>query len=182
MKPKTAPPCPPRTWVITKKLDETAIVITQEDINFGRGPAYTAGKFLCYRADDPSKKPAFMRIYAQLPMYGTEFSKPGTRAEQAVPTKSITELVALKRLKKMGCDVVPDLLGFQEETQGPHGFVPGGYITHVVWEKVPGEPLDYEEFWKMNDCMRDSIQRKFREAYSYVHPNLFFYLSCLKLT
>jgi hypothetical protein len=51
-------------------------------------------------------------------MYGTEFFKSGTREEQAVPTRSITELVALKRRKKMGCDIVPDLLGFQEETPG----------------------------------------------------------------
>lgn len=178
------PALPRRTWVITEKLDETAIVITQEDIKFGRGPAYTAGKFLCRRADDPSEKPAFMRIYAQLPKYGTEFSKPTTRAGQAVPTKPIIELLALKRLKKLGCDVVPDLLGFQEKTQGSDGFVPGGFITYVVWEKVPGAPLDYDEFWEMSDQTRDSIQKKFRDVYSYVHRVLSFYLPCvgLKLT
>ena len=123
-----------------------------------------------------------MRIYAQISMDGTELSKSETRAKQAVPMKPITELVALKRLKKMGCDVVPDLLGFQEETQGPDGFVPGGFITFVVWEKVAGEPLGYDEFWNMNYNMRDSIRRKFRATYPYVHPTLFFYFSCLKLT
>lgn len=40
----------------------------------------------------------------------------------------------------MGCEVVPDLLGFQEETQGPGGFVPGGYITYVVWESSQESP------------------------------------------
>ncbi|CAI7586082.1 unnamed protein product [Penicillium palitans] len=109
------PALPCQTWVITQKLEETALFINQEHIKFGRGPGYTA--------------------------------------------------VALKRLKKMGCDVVPDLLGFQEETQGPDGFVPGGFITFVVWEKVAGEPLDYDEFWNMNDNMRDSIRRKFRATY-----------------
>lgn len=123
-----------------------------------------------------------MRIYAQISMDGTELSKSETRAKQAVPMKPITELVALKRLKKMGCDVVLDLLGFQEETQGPDGFVPGGFITFVVWEKVAGEPLGYDEFWNMNYNMRDSIRRKFRATYPYVHPTLFFYFSCLKLT
>ncbi|KAF4770945.1 hypothetical protein HAV15_012436 [Penicillium sp. str.  len=98
-------------------------------------------------------------------MDGTELSKSETRAKQAVPMKPITELVALKRLKKMGCDVVLDLLGFQEETQGPDGFVPGGFITFVVWEKVAGEPLGYDEFWNMNYNMRDSIRRKFRATY-----------------
>ncbi|KAJ5704585.1 hypothetical protein N7536_000274 [Penicillium majusculum] len=106
----SALPC--RTWVITQKLEETALSINQEDIKFGRGPGYTAGKFLCYSADDSSKKPAFMRIYAQIPMDGTE-----------------------------------------------------GFITFVVWEKVAGEPLDYDEFWNMNYNMRDSIRRKFRATY-----------------
>lgn len=81
------PALPRRTWVISKKLGETAIVMNQEGINYGRGTGYTAGNFLCNRADDPSKKPAFTRIYAQLPMYGTEYSKPESRAQQAVPTK-----------------------------------------------------------------------------------------------
>ncbi|KAJ5403068.1 uncharacterized protein N7487_008964 [Penicillium crustosum] len=129
-----------------------------ENISFGRDPGYTAGKFLCYGADDSSKKPAFMRIYSQIPLDGTEFSKPETRAKQAVPMKPIAELVALKRLKRMGWDVVPGLLGFQEETQGPDGFFPGGFITFVVWEKVAGEPLDYDGFWNMNYNMRDSIR------------------------
>lgn len=65
------PALPCQTWVITQKLEETALFINQEHIKFGRGPGYTAGKFLCYSADDSSKKPAFMRIYAQIPMDGT---------------------------------------------------------------------------------------------------------------
>lgn len=65
------PALPCQTWVITQKLEETALFINQEDIKFGRGPGYTAGKFLCFSADDSSKKPACMRIYAQISMDGT---------------------------------------------------------------------------------------------------------------
>lgn len=112
-----------------------------------------------------------MRIYAQIPMDVTEFSKSETRAKQAISTKPITELVALKRLRKMGCDVVPDLLGFQEETQGPDGFVLGGFITFVVWEKVAGEPLDYDEFWNMNYNMRDSIRSSAQSTRLSIQPS-----------
>lgn len=60
--------------------------------------------------------------------------------------------------------------------------VPGVFITFVVWENVPGEPLDYQEFWNMNDYMRESIRSKFCAAYPYVHPTLSFYFSSQRLT
>lgn len=114
----------------------------QEDTKLRSGRGFAAGKFLCYATEDPAKTPAFMRIYAQLPIAGTEWSSPNARRLQAA-TKSINELVVMKRLKKMGCRVVPDLLGYQEDKQGPDDFVPGGFITYLVWQKVPGESLEY---------------------------------------
>lgn len=158
---------PARTWVITEGLEERAIIMTQHDMDLQRGEGWTAGKFLCYDAADPQKTPAFMRIYAQLPIAGTEWSRPSTRAQQAA-TKKITELVVFKLLKKLGCAVAPDLLGYQEEKQGPGDTVPGGFITYLVWEKVPGESLDYEEFWKMSLRSRNAIRAKFRKVYPYV--------------
>jgi hypothetical protein len=65
--------------------------------------------------------------------------------------------VALKRLKKMCCDVVPTCSVFKRKCNGP--VVPGGFITFVVWENAPREPLDYQEFWNMNDYMRESIRK-----------------------
>lgn len=73
--------------------------------------------------------------------------------------------MTLKALKELGCDVVPDLLAYQEGKQGEDSIVPGVYITYVVWDKVPGEPLNAEEFWKLDLESRQAIRDKFREAY-----------------
>ncbi|KAJ5214688.1 hypothetical protein N7449_001857 [Penicillium cf. viridicatum] len=45
---------------------------------------------------------------------------------------------------------------FKRKRKGP--MVPGVFITFFVRENVPGEPLDYQEFWNMNDYMRESIR------------------------
>lgn len=41
----------------------------------------------------------------------------------------------------------------------------GGFITYVVWDKVPGEPLNAEEFWGLDLESRQAIRDKFREAF-----------------
>lgn len=45
-----------QTWVIAEKLEETTLLVTQEDIDGGLGPAFTVAKFLCHRKGDPTKK------------------------------------------------------------------------------------------------------------------------------
>jgi hypothetical protein len=68
--------------------------------------------------------------------------------------------------KKMGCDVVPDLLAYQGRKQDQDSIVPGGYITYVVWDKVPGEPLSADEFWELDLESCKAIREKFREFFS----------------
>ncbi|KAJ5608531.1 hypothetical protein N7537_005150 [Penicillium hordei] len=41
--------------------------------------------------------------------------------------------------------------------------VPGGFITFVVWENAPREPLDYQEFWNMNDYMQTKFNAYIRK-------------------
>ncbi|RMJ24460.1 hypothetical protein PHISP_04678 [Aspergillus sp. HF37] len=155
---------PRQAWVITEKLSERAMQMRQDDIDDNLGPPFTAAKCLCHRANNPAKV-AFMRIYAQIPIVGTEFQKPKGRAKQAAPPCTHAELTALKALKKMRCSVVPDLLGYQEGVQDQDGPVPGGYITHVVWDKVPGEPLRPETFWSLEFPSREKIRAQFRKVY-----------------
>lgn len=121
---------PSQTWVITEKLEETSRLMTKKDIDDGLGPPFTAAKFLCHRKNDPAKKPAFMRMYNQIPIAGTECLNSGIRANQAVPPIQHPELTALTTLKKMACKVVPDLLGYQEGQQGHDDIVPRG-ICHL---------------------------------------------------
>lgn len=155
---------PRQTWVITKKLSERAMQMRQKDIDDNLGPPFTAAKCLCHLADDPAKV-AFMRIYAQIPIVGTEFQRREVKAKQAAPPRTHAELTALKALKKIRCGIVPDLFGYQEGVQNQDGPVPGGYITHVVWDKVPGEPLSPETFWSLEFPSREEIRAQFRKVY-----------------
>ncbi|KAJ5906397.1 uncharacterized protein N7473_003313 [Penicillium subrubescens] len=158
---------PTRTWIITKKLKELSFFMTQQDINDGHKPGFAAAKFLCHPKDDPNKL-AFMRIYRQIPISGFESAPSSIRASQAVPQKPNRELAAFKELKHLACPVVPQLLGYQEGTQGDNEIVPGGYEISIVWEKVPGEPLSQDYFWSLNEQQRDSIREEFRRVYRQV--------------
>jgi hypothetical protein len=153
-----------RTWVITKKLSERAVPMTDHDVKMGRGSARTVGKFLCHLIGDPNQM-AFMRIYQQIPLSGTEDANRDTLARQAVPPEVCGELECFKLFQYGRCDVVPRFLGHAESTQGDHDLLPGGYIRYVVWEKVPGEPLTEEFFWGLDDTARKEIRSKFRAAY-----------------
>jgi hypothetical protein len=155
---------PSRTWIITEKLEELSFFMTQRDINDGHKPGFAAAKFVCHPKDDPSKL-AFMRIYRQIPICGFESAPSSIRASQAVPQKPNRELAAFKELKHLACPVVPQLLGYQEGTQGDNEIVPGGYEISIVWEKVPGEPLSQDYFWSLNEQQRDRIREEFRRVY-----------------
>ena len=137
-----------QTWKTTQKLPERAFFLTQTDVDEGHGSPFTAGKYLCRRKEDPAKM-AFMRIYQQIPIVCTEGAKTSIRAQQATPTDPYPELetlMAAKKLRPLGCDVVPDLLGYGQGTQEADDIVPGGHITYVIWDKVPGDSLTQERF------------------------------------
>lgn len=126
------PNLPCQTWVIDKKFSERSDPMTQEEVNDGLGAPFTAGKFLCYRKEDPSKK-AFMRIYLQIPITGTQYRSPQIRRQQAVEAQLHSELTILAALKQSGCEVVPELLAYQNSKQGEDGIVPagGGGVRHL---------------------------------------------------
>lgn len=153
-----------RTWVITEKLSERAAPLTDHDVKVGRGSAKTVGKFLCHLAEDANQI-AFMRIYQQIPITGTEGADHDILARQAVPPGVCGELESFKLLQTRRCNAVPSFLGYAESTQGDDDLVPGGYIRYLVLEKVPGEPLTKEFFWSLDDTARKDIRSKFRVAY-----------------
>ncbi|CAI7581088.1 unnamed protein product [Penicillium crustosum] len=166
------------TWVIDKKLNEVSCMTTREDLDSGRTvPSYTMGKFLCHRVGALAES-AFMRIYSQVPIEDTQFLSSEVRAQQAVPSYQHSEIMALKGFKEGGCTVVPELLGYSETVQGKDGLMPRGYITYLVWDKVPGQSLSRELFWSFNKPKRDLIRRKFRVAHEALTS--FGYLSIIK--
>ncbi|KAJ5531790.1 hypothetical protein N7527_005183 [Penicillium freii] len=73
----------PTRWEIVSKVEERTHIVTQRDATNGLGPAYAAGKFLCRPASPDNDNPnslSFMRIYKQIPIAGTEFTKAPMRA------------------------------------------------------------------------------------------------------
>ncbi|KAJ5972132.1 uncharacterized protein N7479_002050 [Penicillium vulpinum] len=111
---------------------------------------------------------AFMRVYKQVPIAGTEFEKAPIRAAQAVNSYEPTELTALRSLEEKGCEVIPRLLGYRSDQQDQDDIVPGGFITYVIWAKVPGESLNIQEFWSCMFSQREEIRLKFRKVYEYI--------------
>ncbi|OQE08750.1 hypothetical protein PENVUL_c008G03896 [Penicillium vulpinum] len=101
---------------------------------------------------------AFMRVYKQVPIAGTEFEKAPIRAAQAVNSS----------LEEKGCEVIPRLLGYRSDQQDQDDIVPGGFITYVIWAKVPGESLNIQEFWSCMFSQREEIRLKFRKVYEHL--------------
>ncbi|CEJ58676.1 hypothetical protein PMG11_07325 [Penicillium brasilianum] len=152
------------SWIITKKLSENAVHLTQKDADMGCGPPMAVGKFLCYLEEDPTRI-AFMRIYYQIPITGTEDADLATLAQQIQPPQVCGELEAFRLLMSQGCSSVPRFYGYCEKQQGEHDLVPGGFVKYVVWEKVPGEPLTAEFFWSLDLGTREDIRVHFRAAF-----------------
>ncbi|KAJ5774791.1 hypothetical protein N7457_009687, partial [Penicillium paradoxum] len=145
-----------------EKLDECPTILTEREIANVLGPSYVAGKFLCrLSGSDTPRELAFMRIYKQIPIAGTEYEAPIIRAVQATGRLNIKSWPS----KRTAVILSPKLLGYQLGKQGETDLVPGGYILYLVWEKVPGESLDFHRFWSCPFSERQEFRAKFRRAY-----------------
>ncbi|KAJ5135325.1 uncharacterized protein N7515_004603 [Penicillium bovifimosum] len=161
------PPETGRSWIITEKLSERADHLSQDEVDMSAGSPQTVGKFLCHSEEDPTLV-AFMRIYYQIPITGTEDADLATLAQQIQPPEVCGELEAYKALMSQSCSSVPRFLGYSERKQEEHELVPGGYVKYLVWEKVPGDSLTKEFFWSLDPPVRADIRAKFRAAYEEV--------------
>lgn len=150
-----------------EKLSEQPTPVTQEDFAIGMGPAYTTGKYLCRLAENEDTL-TLMRIYKQIPLIDTEPEDSTVRKEQACGPRKHVELGAMKRFTENGCTATPSLLVYQIGKQDEVDLVSGGYITYLVWEKVPGDPLDIEQFWMYPYKKRQKIRKSFQKAYRFV--------------
>lgn len=86
----------PTTWTIVKKISEHSTQLDRTDVENKKGVSYACALFLCH--DDLRKEnteEAFMRIYMQVPIKGTEFDSAGDREEQAA-SRTHGELNAFK--------------------------------------------------------------------------------------
>ncbi|CAG8932181.1 unnamed protein product [Penicillium salamii] len=153
------------TWVIDEKLNENKVDGMREPgFDPEDPPSVWEAKYLCHNLESPHDQ-AFMRVYCQGPDEETVFLLPEIRAQQADPQYEMPEATARKAFKQAGCESVPPLLGYGQSVQGGYGPVPGGYITYLVWEKVPGLVLSRDLFWSFTRSERDIIRHKFHLAY-----------------
>ncbi|CAI7611502.1 unnamed protein product [Penicillium glandicola] len=151
----------PQKWVLEEKLTEDFQRVIPREFDDSSGPAFTVFKYLCHSTTDPYKK-AFMRIYFQIAITGTEYQRPEVRRQQAAPPRKHPELDVLKDLKQRQCTVVPTLLAYKEGKQADDGIVPDGYITYIVWDMVPWKSLDQDQFWRPESAsFREVIRTKF---------------------
>ncbi|KAJ5529182.1 hypothetical protein N7527_002575 [Penicillium freii] len=104
-----------------------------------------------------------------IPIDGTEYQPLEVRQRQAAPSRKHRELDALKDLTLRQCPVVPTLLAYKEGKQGNNGVVPDGYITYVVWDKVPGEPLNWGQVWDpQSGPLREAVRARELRHYGWV--------------
>ena len=157
---------PTRNWCILEKLSEKSTPVTQKDFDIGMHPAYVTRKYLCRCSG--TNKLAFMRIYKQVPLTGTELDSSDERKVQAWKSRDYVELYALKYFTENNYTTTPKLLGYRAGTQDENDLVPGGYILYLVWEKVEGDPLDIQKFWNLCRGKRDVVRANLRKAYMFV--------------
>ena len=83
----------PQEWILGEKLLEDFQQITGIGRARGVGPSCAVFKYLCDSATDSGKK-AFMRIYFQIPIPGTECLRADLRQQQAAPPRQhlVTEI------------------------------------------------------------------------------------------
>lgn len=70
----------PQVWILEEKLSEDFQQITEIGRARGAGPSFAVFKYLCYSATDSDKK-AFIRIYFQIPIPGTEYLRADLRQQ-----------------------------------------------------------------------------------------------------
>ena len=158
------PPEMALSWIITKKLSLRIRQLSQQEVDLGYGLPMIIGKFLCHLEGDPTRE-AFLRMYYQIPIIGTEDADLATLTEQIRPRKVPGECEAYRRMMSRECRSVPRFYGYSQNQQEGHDYVPGGLIEYLAWKKVPGEPLTEDLFWSLDRRTRDDIRGRFRAAY-----------------
>ncbi|KAJ5554740.1 hypothetical protein N7535_007186 [Penicillium sp. DV-2018c] len=161
-------------WEIIERLKQDDLQTEGKSIV---GPSHAALKLHCMKANvDPSEKSACdasARVYVQVPYFGTEFDDAQTRAAQADSAFQPAELEAYRILSDdpVVSKFTPKFLGSKVSVQEPSGFVPGGFLILVVWEKVPGIPLGDKSgkatgYWDQPTRERKKIREAFKKTFN----------------
>ncbi|OJJ42584.1 hypothetical protein ASPZODRAFT_20351 [Penicilliopsis zonata CBS 506.65] len=130
-------------WTIVEEVDRHNLPVDEEDFNRGYGPLYSCVQLLCHsnkEKESQEETSAFMLIYLQTPILGTEGETLATRSQQATQYTP-SELAALQTFTERCVQCTPRLLDWRSSRQEKDSPVPEGFIVWVVWEIVPGTRL-----------------------------------------
>ncbi|GKZ86301.1 hypothetical protein AnigIFM56816_001353 [Aspergillus niger] len=157
-------------WVIREVASEHCFQLNQDDLRDKHDPSLACTRLVCETHGPNGPVQGHMRYYKQIPIEGTEAEPPTTRAEQAESFCPI-ELKHLRTLTQKRSTITPRLLDSKEDKQDNTGFVPGGFVTWVVWEVVPGLQLGNDvgsaPFWGLSRDERDAVRQAFKESIWY---------------
>lgn len=82
-----------------------------------------------------------------------------------LPQWITNEIAALKRLSQVKSHAdTPRLLAIKRKAQTGDMWVPGGFMTCIVIQKVPGTMMSTNTFWSLDPQSRDIIKTSFRES------------------
>lgn len=176
-------------WIIQSQLSQEnsraskdEVAAARERMSYehaaGKGISYAVATFRVGNSHNREARPAYMRVYMQVPWAGTEFAEYEERSKQAASTWEHDEVTALKDFHNFGSKFTPELFAIDENIQGPQGHVPGGPVVHIVFEWVPGVRLaednlvpEYRNephpfFRDFSRTQRDEIRKCFDEGHS----------------
>lgn len=117
-----------------------------------------------------------MRVYLQVSHRGTEFFPAVERAKQAAPCGH-REVKAIEAFHQKGSTITPALLAIKHGVQDKQGLIPGGYVVHLIFLRVPGtrladdrilpawRPKPHAFFEKFNEIQRDETRMWFDKEY-----------------
>jgi hypothetical protein len=91
--------------------------------------------------------------------------RPG--AEDGPSTTTTLELEALQIFRQNNSAFAPQLLAFRQAVQGNNCPLPGGYITYILMNKVPGDSLYKLQYWTLPEVEREDISREFLKVLRY---------------
>lgn len=156
----------PSRWKVIELISEhshqPAVQADMQELE-NSPPSYSEATFLCRNARDPAQE-AFLRVYMQIPHLGTEDASHSIRSAQA-GFRTHDDIEAMKLFRDNRARYVPWCLGVKDIKQDNFGLVPGGYMSYLLWEKLPGVHLDMETFWSLDRAERDAIREAFEPAY-----------------
>lgn len=164
-------------WIIEEKHSHSNDQLYDDEIGKG-GTSYAVGTFHVHNDENIH---AYMRVYLQVPIVGTEFAPANERASQATRVEGEhTEITAVKALDRQHSTITPSLLAISEGLQGEQGLVPGGYVTRIVFERVEGVRLAEDQILpeyrstphtflrEYSQLQRDDIREIFYSNYQYL--------------